>query len=295
MSLRQESGRCKLTHQGLGAHVEHTGDWVPLLLELLRSPISEEELDAILGDNYRRSAKVLLTQLEERGFLFRFSAEEGNTARYIFHNKRPSWEQFEQLDGGNWEVRLLKPPDVERISLASALRNRYSSSTATSAELSLENLSVLLAMTYGFFESKDGVQRRAVPAAGGLFPLAIYLSLPCEEGLENLLYNPVESQLERVSICSGSIRGLCNGQEIAGPAKGLVTYVYNVAQNTPKYGPLGFQFALIECGHAGQNLLLGAAGLGLGSRCIGAVDFQAAKVAFNLGPSQVPLYAVALY
>jgi len=267
-----------------------------LLLELLRSPVSEDKIDAILGDNYRRSAKVLLTQLEEHGFLFRFSAEEGNTARYIFHNKRPSWETFEHLDGGNGEVRLLKAPTVvERISLASALRNRYSSSTATSEELSLENPSVLLAMTYGFFESQDGVQRRAVPAAGGLFPLAIYLSLPCEEGLEDLLYNPIESQLERVSICSGSIRGLCNGQEIAGPAKGLATYVYNVVQNTSKYGPRGFQFALIECGHAGQNLLLGAAGLGIGSRCIGAVDFQAAKVAFRLGPNQVPLYAVALY
>jgi len=293
--VRNENGMCMLSHRGLGAHIEHSGDWVLLLMELLRNPVSERELHAVLGENYRCSAKVLLTHLEDRGFIFRFSAEDGNVARYIFHNKRPLWEKFEQLDGGKREDRLLKPPNVEKISLSSALENRYSCSMATSTELTPENISVLLTMTYGFFKSKDGIQRRAVPAAGGLFPLDIYLSLPCGEGLENFLYNPVESLLRRVSICRGSIRGLCNGQEITDPAKGLVTYVYKIAQNTPKYGPRGLQFALIECGHSAQNLVLGAAGLGIGSRCIGAVDFQAAEVAFSLDTGQVPLYAVALY
>lgn len=295
--MKHEHGICILSHDGLGIRVEHRGEWLPLLLELLRNPVSVVNLDAVLEQNScSRSAKTLLAQLEERGFLTRFSADDENMARYIFHNKRAaSWEDVECLAGGQSEVRQLPPPDIERISLASALGNRYSSSTASHVDLSPENLSILLALTYGLFESTDGIQRRAAPSAGGLYPLTIYLSLPCREGIENLLYDPVESQLTKISVCSGSIRGLCNGQEIVDSAKGLVTYVYKAAQNTSKYGPRGLQFALIECGHAAQNLLLGAAGLRIGSRCIGAVDFDTAKEAFNLQAGQIPLYAVALY
>jgi SagB-type dehydrogenase family enzyme len=113
--------------------------------------------------------------------------------------------------------------------------------------------------------------------------------------LKSFLYHPEEHSIELFSVCQGSIRVLCNDQETAAAAIGLVTYVYNVQKNSSKYGARGLQFALIECGHAAQNLILAASDIGLGTRCIGAVDFEAASPAFNLLPDQMPIYAVALY
>lgn len=265
---------------------------------MLRNPTIEEDISNIINDEGNSSlAKNLIIKLEKHGFIFRFSAENSNIACYILQNKRQPWETFEDIYGINikYIINLLENPNTEKISLTSSLKNRYSHSKPTDIELSLDVLSILLSMTYGYFKSKDDIKRRAVPAAGGLYPLDIYLSIPTDNGLESFLYDPSASSLSRVSICKGSIRGLCNGQEIVEHSKGLVTYVYKASMNTKKYGFLGFQFALIESGHAAQNLLLGAAGLGVGSRCIGAINLKNANLAFNLESGQIPLYAVALY
>lgn len=293
--MHQEGGVCKVIHRGKGVFISSSGSWVYLLLRLLWRPIAKDDIEVLLNEEHLQEARTLLVLLEERGIINRFSAENENAALFYFQNKRPFKGKFSCLDRKCIPTLHLEPPTVEAISLSTALGNRYSCSETTSGELSTRNLSTLLALTYGFFPSESGILRRAVPAAGGLYPLLIFLSLSRGDELDCYRYMPEHNRLDCGSSFHGRIRDLCNDQDITDPARALITFVYNVKKNTMKYGPLGLQFALIECGHAAQNLILGAAGIGIGARCIGTVTFEVAHVAFDLKPDQIPLYAVALY
>lgn len=295
VKVHHEKDGCKLFHKGKGLIISSSGDWLALLLKLLLRPIPENDLNDILSKESLINAKKLVTFLEEQGIIIRFLAENDSSSLFYINNKRSYTGGFSMLDRNCGPTYQLEPPLVDDISLLTALRNRYSCSETTTVELSMQKLSTLLALTYGYFPSEEGIMRRAVPAAGGLFPLSIFLSLPRGDELDCYCYVPEHSHIDRISTCHGRIRDLCNDQNVTDPARALVMYVYNVKKNTIKYGPRGLQFALIECGHAAQNLIIGAAGMGIGSRCIGAISFQTAQDAFNLTVDQIPMYAVALY
>jgi len=265
------------------------------LLRLLRHPIPEADLEILLNEEPFRNGKSSLILLEKHGIIVRFAAENESAALFYFCNKRPFSGKRPCLDRKYGQTPSLEPPSVETISLSTALGNRYSCSEETSVELSTENLSTLLALAYGFFPSETGIMRRAIPSAGGLYPLTVFLSLSCGDKQDCYRYIPKHNRLDWVSSFRGRIRDLCNNQDITDPARALVIFVYDVKKNTVKYGPRGLQFALIECGHAAQNLILGAAGIGIGTRCIGTVTFEIAREVFTLKLNQVPLYAVALY
>lgn len=286
---------CRILYKNKGANIQCRVPWLCFLLKLLMDPLSYDCMLDLIDRCNANLLDSLLDQLVGQGFVYKFCAVDNNIARYYAYNRRLSCEEFVRVDGTEDKIKNLSAPKFGKMSFELALKNRYSFSEATSMGLTSENMSILLEMTYGFFKSSDSIQRRVVPSAGGLYPLEIFLALPCNEGLESFVYDPVVSQLTRVSVCHGSIRGLCNGQDVVNLAKGIVTYVYHVEKNTQKYGQRGLQFALIECGHAAQNLILAASSLGLGSRCIGAVDFNLAAIAFGLSFAHVPLYAVALY
>jgi SagB-type dehydrogenase family enzyme len=74
-------------------------------------------------------------------------------------------------------------------------------------------------------------------------------------------------------------------------AKAPVIFVITVEYKriTGKYGERGIRYALIEVGHAGQNLFLEAEALGLGAGIVGAFnDAEVSEVA-GLPPEHEPL------
>ena len=58
---------------------------------------------------------------------------------------------------------------------------------------------------------------------------------------------------------------------------------------TGKYGERGVRYALMEAGHAAQNVFLQAEALGLGAGIVGAFEDQVVIRALNLPPSHEPL------
>ena len=59
---------------------------------------------------------------------------------------------------------------------------------------------------------------------------------------------------------------------------------------TERYGTRGMSYALIEAGHAGQNLYLQAAALGLGTVAIGAFHEDVVRTVLHLDPREHPIY-----
>jgi len=58
---------------------------------------------------------------------------------------------------------------------------------------------------------------------------------------------------------------------------------------TGKYGERGIRYALIEAGHAGQNLFLQAEALGLGAGIVGAFADEEVRSLLRCGPGRDPL------
>jgi SagB-type dehydrogenase family enzyme len=62
-----------------------------------------------------------------------------------------------------------------------------------------------------------------------------------------------------------------------------------------KYGQRGYRFTLLEAGHVGQNLVLAATALGLGSVAVGGFfDCRVEELLSVDGVNESALYAVAV-
>lgn len=108
---------------------------------------------------------------------------------------------------------------------------------------------------------------RAWPSAGGLFPLDAFVLANKVESLPKGLYhfNPITAALYAVpgpSVETIVAEGFF-GQESAAEAALHVLLVAAFERTVSKYGDRGYRLVLLDAGHAAQNLLLVAEGLGL--------------------------------
>jgi len=133
---------------------------------------------------------------------------------------------------------------------------------------------------------------RAAPSAGALFPLEIYLVTA--EGVSH--YLPAEHKVEVVSerdLRRSLARAALDQEFVAeAPLNIVITAVYE--RVTRKYGQRGVMYTHIEVGHAAQNVLLQAVGLGLGAVPVGAFDERAVSQILGLPRAEVPLYIISV-
>ncbi|MBP7934828.1 MAG: SagB/ThcOx family dehydrogenase [Phycisphaerae bacterium] len=159
----------------------------------------------------------------------------------------------------------------------------------TGRPLGMTVLSRLLLNTAGVTSrpnaDADGIPwpRRAAPSAGALFPLEYRLAALNVGGLGRGIYRyqtmdhclerlaegvPVE-HLGRVSL---------HGDLVAG-CGAVIGFVADWRRLIVKYGDRGYRFALLEAGHAAQNLLLTSTALGLAAVPVGGfIDEEVAGV-----------------
>ncbi|MBA2314707.1 MAG: SagB family peptide dehydrogenase [Chloroflexi bacterium] len=171
-------------------------------------------------------------------------------------------------------VALGEPDLAGGLSTAEAIVARRSARAYSTAALSLADLSRLLHLASGLSADRFGNARRTAPSSGALYPVEIYPVVHNVEGLERGVYHYAFEDHALELVTAGDFRqrvveqGLM--QEFLGQC-GTVIFLTQILQRMrPKYQDRSYRYGLVEIGHIGQNVYLGATSMGLGACGIGA-------------------------
>ena len=162
------------------------------------------------------------------------------------------------------------------ISFETALKNRKSVRDFKDDPLSLEQVSQLLWAAHGV---SHGSTYYTVPSAGALYPLEIYIIAERIENFGPGLYHylPIghKIQLLRSGSFLKTVSNVAYGQRALSNCPVVFIISGVISRSEKKYRERARRYVQIEVGHAGQNILLQAVALGLGSVPMGAfIDEQ---------------------
>jgi SagB-type dehydrogenase family enzyme len=140
---------------------------------------------------------------------------------------------------------------------------------------------------------------RAFPSAGGLYPVEVYVAaLSCasvERGIHH--YDPTKHALARLAPCPAKpdLAPLIFTDNLGDGAGAALIFTAVFERTQAKYGERGYRFALLEAGHAAQNVLLAAQSLGLAAAPIGGFCEDALGAVMGLDPGrESPVYVVLI-
>jgi SagB-type dehydrogenase family enzyme len=192
---------------------------------------------------------------------------------------------------GTGDAVPLPPPDeLGGPPIALTLGRRRSIREFSSGQLSAHEMSQLLWAAQGVTDAARGL--RTAPSAGALYPLEV--DVVTEQGL--FRYRPRNHALLlrdtrdlRPSLSRAALSQPCIAHAACVFAMLMVT-----ARTTAKYGARGLRYAVLEAGHAAQNILLQACALGLGAVPVGAFADAAVAHALDCGASEEPVYLIAV-
>ncbi|UCE27613.1 MAG: SagB/ThcOx family dehydrogenase [Candidatus Coatesbacteria bacterium] len=133
---------------------------------------------------------------------------------------------------------------------------------------------------------------KAVPSAGALYPITLYLCDASGVGR----YEP---ETETLAVISESdlrdeLETAAMGQSAVGDAPAVVVIVAKPAVTAAKYGGRAERYCTLEAGHVAQNILLAAFALGLSGVTIGAFDDDSVRSLLDLDEEYLPLYIIPL-
>lgn len=178
-------------------------------------------------------------------------------------------------DAGARPVPLPVPSDAARMPVHQAIRQRRSRRGFVDRPLSLAELSDLLYLGVGETDHTDAQWPfRAFPSSGALYPTETYIGARAVTGLEpgTYHYQPARHALAvvRRGDVSAPLMRAALDQEMVGAAGAVVILTSFFDRVRFKYQDRSYRYALLEAGHIGQNLYLGAEALGLGCCAVGA-------------------------
>jgi SagB-type dehydrogenase family enzyme len=192
-------------------------------------------------------------------------------------------------------VELPAPEGKAELNVWSAIANRRSSRLYSSAALGLDAISTLIFYGQGVLEG----HRRALPSAGGLYPLELYVIAFNVDGLAAGLYHydPRSHGLSRLGI--GDFRPVLTKtifvEEAARTAAAAIVLTGMFGRSKIKYGERAYRFVLLEAGHAMQNICLAATALGLGICPVGGfIDDNMNDLLDVDGIEEAALYAATI-
>jgi SagB-type dehydrogenase family enzyme len=183
------------------------------------------------------------------------------------------------------------------VSVEQAIKRRRSTRHFTREPVTLEELSQLLWAGQGVTQVKEHPasgsrhrQRmgdlRAVPSAGALFPLELYVVVGSAEGIGPGVYHYVPKGHGLVQITDRDLRkSLWDGalQQDAIRAAPLTIVIAAVkGRMTAKYGERTDRYVHIEVGAAAENIALQAMSLGLGTVLMGAFQDEILRALLSL-------------
>ncbi|HPO78328.1 MAG: SagB/ThcOx family dehydrogenase [Candidatus Hydrothermia bacterium] len=185
-------------------------------------------------------------------------------------------------------IKLPDPVKDSKFSVERAINERRSIRTYKDAPLTLKEVSQLLWASQGTVASG----RRAAPSAGATYPLEIFFVAGNVEGLKQGLYRYKNKEHSLELIREGdfrkpiSDRALRQDMILKAPATIVVSAVFE--RTRARYGTRAERYVHMEAGHVGENIMLQATALGLGTVPVGA--FIDSEVKSVLGIKEDPLY-----
>lgn len=172
------------------------------------------------------------------------------------------------------ERESMKKDPKKNHSLETALKTRQTVREFTGGSITRDILDDLIWAAYGHTHSDGSVKMRTAPSAGATYPLEIYLVLhnvnDTPDGI--YLYDTQSDQLTVVKE-GGYLNDICRvslNQDFIPLANATFLLVYDPDRIVRHYGRESRKYALLECGHIAQNILLMAAARGLGNVPVGA-------------------------
>jgi SagB-type dehydrogenase family enzyme len=197
---------------------------------------------------------------------------------------------------------LLPAPSASPV--IEAAEKRQSCRQFSGARIALTELSDLLHAAYGITGSRtwdNGRRsfRRAVPSAGGLYPLEVYVVCDHVDSVAPGVYHfharhrALEAYLSGLRIAD--LTPVLMRQSWAEGAGALILLAAVFQRTLKKYGPRGYRYVLFEAGHVAQNICLRASEMRLATLCLGGFNDAQLNAALGLdGMFEAVLYGVAV-
>lgn len=192
---------------------------------------------------------------------------------------------------GRDEIDLPPPGLRGGMALAEALFHRRSRREFGVRDPALAEVAQLCWAAQGITEGQQGL--RAAPSAGATYPLTVYVVAPA--GVYR--YDPSGHRLHR--HLTGDVRerlqAAAEGQPCIGEASLSLVLAAAPDVVAARYGRRrGWRYALLEAGHAAENVLLQAAALGLVSVPVGAFEDRQVADVLGLPPGLHPIYLLPI-
>ncbi|RLA85253.1 MAG: nitroreductase [Deltaproteobacteria bacterium] len=186
------------------------------------------------------------------------------------------------------------PPPRKRgeVSLEEAITRRRTVRSFLPDAVDLSELSQLLWSTNGLVDPSG---RRAIPSAGALYPLEVYVAVGREgvKGLEVGVYRYVVEDHALLRTLDRDVRKALAQASLwqMWMAEAPITFALcaEYKRTTVKYRERGLRYVMMEVGHAAQNLFLQAVCLGLGAGIVGAFYDEEVKSVLSLPEDHEPL------
>ena len=176
------------------------------------------------------------------------------------------------------------------------------------AFMSQEQLSFLLYSIQGIqsYRGNNNIATlRTVPSGGARHPFEVYIVVHNVEGLQRGIYRyvPLENigqkivtiELLKESADVNKTVDMVSGQKWVGGAS-VVLFISCVPYKTEwRYVEHSYRLMLIDLGHLGQNTMLSAAALGLGSCCLASYNQLMCDQTLGLdGTDEYTVYGIAV-
>lgn len=198
---------------------------------------------------------------------------------------------------------------VKHTSYVDLLAMRRSERVYSETSMTQEQLAFMLWSAQGV-QAYRGVNHiatlRPAPSGGARHPFELYVAVQNVDGLKAGLYRyaPLQHVGEkRVAIewlnafddYKNQITALLVGQSWAAKAPVVLFFSCIPYRAEWRYSEAAHRVMLIDLGHTGQNVMLSAAALGLGSCCMAAYDQKLCDSTLGLdGTDEYTVYAIAI-
>ena len=206
---------------------------------------------------------------------------------------------------------LITLPSFENVATVPAYSDlldiRRSIRSYASKPMTQAQLAFMLWSTQGIQCYRNEVATfRTVPSGGARHPFETYITVKSVEGLSPGLYHylPTENigeklvTIERLGDLPDYdklITDMTAGQAWAAKAPVVLVHTCIPYKGEWRYKEMSHRVMLIDLGHLGQNAMLSAAALGLGSCCMAAYDQKACDKAVGVdGIDEYTVYAVSV-
>jgi SagB-type dehydrogenase family enzyme len=171
--------------------------------------------------------------------------------------------------------------------------------------LTQEQLSFLLWSAQGIQFTRGHSSLRPTPSGGARHPFETYIAVRMVNNLTPGLYHYTpQANIGEKKVTIGRVADfdfenlitpMLVGQSWAAKAPAVLFYTCVPYRAEWRYADMAHRVMLIDLGHLGQNVMLSAAGLGLGSCCMAAYDQALCDEALGInGIDEYTVYAISV-